>query len=279
MHTLCRVHTVQNGVDIAKNTFEVKPELGLLQPGELQLISLKFAPQYNGSFQQKLLCVLNDSDDSIQEVVLNGIGCLPSLTVGAIDDTVSNTTSGVMTIHSANNTHKLQVSIALCSSEVSHLVSAKISLYCVSNSTYCLQFTVSRLPTAVIYISVICIQMPYVCYRYSIISYILTHMLYCYYYIDDTVQHEVYMKPTCVGISTARTVVLRNTSRIPLVFSTAVPAELSGVFSVVPTAGTLQGNDSIKLKVAFAPRQSTAYTLKLPIEVNTALYIIYRRRC
>eukprot|EP00953_Heterococcus_sp_UTEX-ZZ885_P033100 17242-Heterococcus_DN1.PRE.5 len=76
------------------------------------------------------------------------------------------------------------------------------------------------------------------------------------------------MKPTCVGISTARTVLLRNTSRIPLVFSTAVPAELSGVFSVVPTAGTLQGNDSIVLKVAFAPRQSTAYTLKLPMEVR-----------
>jgi hypothetical protein len=114
MHTLCRFHTVENGVDIANNTFEVKPELGLLQPGELQLVSLKFTPQYSGTFQQKLLCVLNDSDDSVHEVMLNGIGCLPSLTVGAIDDTVSSTSSGVLTIHSANNTHKLQVSITLC---------------------------------------------------------------------------------------------------------------------------------------------------------------------
>eukprot|EP00953_Heterococcus_sp_UTEX-ZZ885_P033101 17242-Heterococcus_DN1.PRE.6 len=68
MHTPCRFHTVRNGVDIANNSFEVKPELGLLQPGELQLISLKFTPQYS----------------------------------------VSSTRSGVMTIHSANNTHKLQ---------------------------------------------------------------------------------------------------------------------------------------------------------------------------
>jgi hypothetical protein len=118
----CRFHTVQNGVNNSTNTnnsnttFEVKPEIGLLQPGELQLISLKFTPEYSGSFQQKLLCVLNNSDDCVHEVVLNGIGCLPSLTVGAIDDTAacssSRNSSGVMTIHSANSTHKLQVIIA-----------------------------------------------------------------------------------------------------------------------------------------------------------------------
>ena len=79
------------------------------------------------------------------------------------------------------------------------------------------------------------------------------------------------MQPTCIGISSTRSVTLRNTARIPVMFSCAVPARYAGIFSIAPTAGVLLGNDTAELTVAFAPRQQSLHKFDLPFKVSQSI--------
>ena len=78
----------------------------------------------------------------------------------------------------------------------------------------------------------------------------------------------LYMKPTCTGLVSSRTITLQNPVRIPVVFKVEVPARLANVFSVSPTMGLLRGNQDCALTVSFAPRAYVDYKLKLTIKVR-----------
>ena len=88
---------------LCDGAFEVRPCIGLLQAGEMQLIMLKFQPRHPGLHKCRLVAVLNDdgsstsngarSDSSVIGLTLHGIGAGPSMTVlqhqGGISDTAA----------------------------------------------------------------------------------------------------------------------------------------------------------------------------------------------
>ncbi|KAG5175992.1 hypothetical protein JKP88DRAFT_259052 [Tribonema minus] len=157
--------------------FQVKPSVGLLAAGELQLIALKFTPPVTGRFEAMLTCVLNNSDATTEEVLLIGRGAIPALSIGPPP---------------ANPAQPQQ----------------------------------------------------------------------------QQRQRDLYLKPTCVGLMSQRAVVLRNSSRVPVVYSAQLPGESAGVFSLVPACGSILGNDCAELTLGFAPRAVRDYRLRLPIEVR-----------
>ncbi|CAN0432632.1 unnamed protein product, partial [Phaeothamnion confervicola] len=63
----------------------------------------------------------------------------------------------------------------------------------------------------------------------------------------------IYLKPTCVGLSSSQALTVRNASRVPLVFQVELPPSAAGVLSVRPAIGTLLGNDERALQLSFAP--------------------------
>ena len=80
-------------------------------------------------------------------------------------------------------------------------------------------------------------------------------------------QGSFFLKPTHIGLSTSRQLVLKNGSRLPLRFRLALPAEASGIISVSPAKGLLRGNETMALTVAFAPKQASKYVFKLRCKV------------
>ncbi|KAG1664126.1 hypothetical protein FOA52_011949 [Chlamydomonas sp. UWO 241] len=68
----------------------------------------------------------------------------------------------------------------------------------------------------------------------------------------------LYFRPTCLGASSARALVVTNPSRVPVAFAFVLPARLQGIVSVSPAAGRLRGNESTTVTWSFAPaRQRT----------------------
>lgn len=61
---------------------------------------------------------------------------------------------------------------------------------------------------------------------------------------------------------------VKNSSRIPVIFTVEPPKASSGVLRVSPLAGFLLGNQTAKLEVVFAPRETKRYRFKLPIKVR-----------
>ena len=61
---------------------------------------------------------------------------------------------------------------------------------------------------------------------------------------------------------------VKNTSRIPVVFTIEPPKGSSGVIRVSPVAGLLLGNQTKTLEVVFAPRETKEYRFKLPVKVE-----------
>lgn len=73
---------------------------------------------------------------------------------------------------------------------------------------------------------------------------------------DDQRAAEFAFEPTCVGLSTRRTLRVRNASRIPLLFNVKVDTP----FQVRPNSGLLRGKESKEVFVTFAPRGELALT-------------------
>jgi hypothetical protein len=84
----------------------------------------------------------------------------------------------------------------------------------------------------------------------------------------DAPSPPLYLKATCAGLASTRTLTLHNPHRIPAVFAVEVPARLRAVFAVTPRSGLLRGNQTAQLTVAFAPRHHREYKLKVVVQAR-----------
>jgi hypothetical protein len=84
--------------------------------------------------------------------------------------------------------------------------------------------------------------------------------------IPDGFQGSVYLTPTCVGLSSTKTFVVKNSSRLPVRFVITLPPEAAGVLDIVPQRGILKGNEDIQLTIIFAPQVANRYEFKIKIK-------------
>ncbi|GMI16115.1 hypothetical protein TrLO_g4845 [Triparma laevis f. longispina] len=80
---------------------------------------------------------------------------------------------------------------------------------------------------------------------------------------------SLYLKPTCVGLASTRTLVVHNPTRIPLVFRASLPHKLDGtILDVSPRSARLLGNERTTITVTYAPRTEKTYRCKLHLKVR-----------
>lgn len=79
----------------------------------------------------------------------------------------------------------------------------------------------------------------------------------------------LYMKPTCLGLSSTRTVTLKNATRLPLKYRVLLPAQAAkeDLLAVTPMVGVLKGNDEVQLSLTFRPHRIKSYNFKLTVQV------------
>ena len=75
------------------------------------------------------------------------------------------------------------------------------------------------------------------------------------------------LKPTSVGLSTSRSLVIKNGSRVPLRYTVSLSGddEALDVLSLSVCRGVLKGNEMEEIPIAFAPRRAQEYMLKLKV--------------
>ncbi|MEW5306910.1 MAG: hypothetical protein WDW36_009343 [Sanguina aurantia] len=78
----------------------------------------------------------------------------------------------------------------------------------------------------------------------------------------------LYFRPTCVGASSSRALVVHNRSRVPVSFEWQVPKRLHGIVSVVPAKGTLRGNESMPVLWSFVPTSKKLYDCKATCKLH-----------
>ncbi|GMH93769.1 hypothetical protein TL16_g12719, partial [Triparma laevis f. inornata] len=80
---------------------------------------------------------------------------------------------------------------------------------------------------------------------------------------------SLYLKPTCVGLASTRTLVVHNPTRIPLVFRASLPHKLDGtILDVSPRSARLLGNERTTITVTYAPRTEKTYRCKLHLKAE-----------
>jgi hypothetical protein len=81
---------------------------------------------------------------------------------------------------------------------------------------------------------------------------------------------EVFIKPTQVGMVTHRPLILRSSSRIPLVYEIELPSDTSGKgpHTITPRTGTLLGNAAAELDFAFRPPGAGPYNSQIKIKAR-----------
>ena len=86
---------------------------------------------------------------------------------------------------------------------------------------------------------------------------------------NATKSNSIYLKPTCVGLSSTRKMVIYNPTRVPLVFRASLPHKLDGtVLDISPRSVRLLGNERCELTITFAPRTDKTYRCKAHIKVR-----------
>jgi hypothetical protein len=90
-----------------------------------------------------------------------------------------------------------------------------------------------------------------------------------YELIPKDVLGTLYMKPTCLGLASTRSITLKNASRLPLKYRVVLPAQATqdNLLEITPAVGILKGNDDIKLLVTFSPQRIKTYNFKVTIQV------------
>lgn len=71
---------------------------------------------------------------------------------------------------------------------------------------------------------------------------------------------------------------VKNSSRIPVIFTIEPPKASSGVLRVFPLAGFLLGNQTATLQMLFAPRETKCYRFNLPVKVPRCRYASFQRQ-
>jgi hypothetical protein len=77
----------------------------------------------------------------------------------------------------------------------------------------------------------------------------------------------LYVKPTCLGLASARTFVLRNAARVPARFEFRVPPHLTAQLSAQPVYGDIPAGGAVDVTVRFAPTASGAFRGAVPLHV------------
>jgi len=79
---------------------------------------------------------------------------------------------------------------------------------------------------------------------------------------------ELYLRKTCVGVSSSSNHAIINRARIPLVYEVLIPERYAEELSVDQPAGELAGNQRLELRWTFSPRGAKAYTMAIPILIS-----------
>lgn len=87
------------------------------------------------------------------------------------------------------------------------------------------------------------------------------------YNIPKGPQGTFYLKPTCVGLSNSRILLLKNGSRLPLKYKVNLNNSNNDVISISPKSGILMGNEIAELTVYFVPHSPEQYESLLNIYV------------
>eukprot|EP00727_Mastigamoeba_balamuthi_P004565 m51a1_g14106 hypothetical protein (1624) ;mRNA; f:105409-110926 len=75
---------------------------------------------------------------------------------------------------------------------------------------------------------------------------------------------QVFMKPTCVGTTSARTFAIRNGSGAPVLFKWEAPERFKDVFLIHPASGVVRPNDELHLTCTFTPLRPRRYHVSIP---------------
>lgn len=76
----------------------------------------------------------------------------------------------------------------------------------------------------------------------------------------------LYLSPTCVGLSSSRTLTFLNVSRIPLRYRITLPPESNGILSISQSVGLVRGNEDLVITVYFAPQKAIKYNFRIKLK-------------
>lgn len=76
-----------------------------------------------------------------------------------------------------------------------------------------------------------------------------------------------YFRLTCIGTATRRACVIRNPSRIPIVFQLSIPDKHKDVLFIEPQAGEILGNENTMVMCSFTPTKAKKYVIRVSFSV------------
>lgn len=80
---------------------------------------------------------------------------------------------------------------------------------------------------------------------------------------------KLYLRPTSIGLSSAKTFKIKNASRIPLIFRWDVPLQVAEVINIFPKVGRMNGNEEVKITCNFHPKSQKQYDLRSTVDIKS----------
>ena len=80
----------------------------------------------------------------------------------------------------------------------------------------------------------------------------------------------IYIKPTCIGVTSTATFELHNTSRTPLNYCWTLQGASKDQFRISPSEGYLQGNDTVSVTISFFPTRKGSARLNARCDATPA---------
>jgi len=85
------------------------------------------------------------------------------------------------------------------------------------------------------------------------------------------IEPELFIQPTCIGLSSCRPLRVKNTSRVPIAYKWKIPRRLRDLLSVSPEYGKLGGNETISALWTFRPSAYMKYNNMQAILVGNSI--------
>lgn len=86
----------------------------------------------------------------------------------------------------------------------------------------------------------------------------------------ETPGSTMFFKPTCVGATSVRPLVVRNPSSIPVLFYWTIPRALKDVVGLSPMAGKIPGKGALEIQASFRPQKIKTYTSQAVCRIRGA---------
>lgn len=80
--------------------------------------------------------------------------------------------------------------------------------------------------------------------------------------------NSFYFRLTCIGTVTRRECVIKNPSRIPIIFKLGIPDKFKDVLQIEPQEGEILGNEATTVVCSFAPTKAKKYAIRVSFHVN-----------